>query len=141
MIQITWWGLWLALSGAAAVGYVLAVLMGANGQAARLDESHAAARYAIAGDGSGEALPPIVETFVAAPSKHEIAAARSIVTNEGDCMGKPLSGSCFGGCPFCEDDCAIPEERNLERARAWLASHGIPVEEPLVDLDPVERAR
>lgn len=63
------------------------------------------------------------------PSAEQIAAARSIVASGGDCMGKPLIGSCCNGCPFLDADCDVTDAENLARARAFLAAHDIPVEE------------
>lgn len=63
------------------------------------------------------------------PSAEQIAAARSIVKNNGDCMGEPLRGKC-AQCPFFEAECLDWSLATTATfARAWLASHGIPVEE------------
>lgn len=75
-------------------------------------------------DMPGEA-PPVMASRE--PRPEEIAAARTVV-KEGGCA----SVHC-GDCPYlCDGPASGTIENNplvVEAARAWLASHGIPVEE------------
>ena len=87
-------------------------------------------------------VPPVMASreTVPAPRPEEIAAARHLANNAGDCESIycadcPCKGEEDVGCFAVGNEGstldAITMDFAAERiARAWLASHGIPVEEP-----------
>lgn len=131
----------------AAIGWVLHAFCAISGRQAdhEEDESHARVRYAMQ-ETIGERAkgywhvtgdnPNVMLTKVG-PRPEEVAAARAIAKNPvGYCDGVLCEN-----CPFNPCSTGHSAEEWIATARAWLASHGLPVEETVPGTGPGEIER